>query len=40
MTTGAIIVFVIAIIAVGVFGIYAANHREDSRNNSKPHKQA
>ncbi len=39
MTTGAIIIFVVAIIGVGLFGIYAANHRED-RNNSKPHKHA
>lgn len=32
MTNGAIIVFVIAIIAVGLFGIYVANHQEDSKN--------
>lgn len=34
MTTGAIIIFVVAIIAVGIFGIYAANHVE--RKNNKP----
>lgn len=32
MTTGAIIVFVVAIIAVGLFGIYAANHVEDDNH--------
>ena len=36
MTTGAIIVFVVAIIAVGLFGIYAANHVEnDNQRNSR-----
>lgn len=45
MTTGAIIVFVVAIIAVGLFGIYAANHHEDdnhrnNRLNSKKHNRA
>lgn len=37
MTTGAIIIFVVAIIAVGIFGIYAANHREDNQDKNKPH---
>jgi Na+/proline symporter len=30
MTTGAIIIFIVAIIAVGLFGIYAARHKEDA----------
>jgi hypothetical protein len=38
MTTGALIVFIVAIIGVGLFGIYAANHKEDDSKDKQHHK--
>lgn len=37
MTTGALIVFVVSVIACGLFGIYVGFHREDDDHHKNNH---